>query len=35
MEAVGAVDVNGRPTAEDLKKVEELAKILAAKVKSG
>jgi flavorubredoxin len=35
IEAVGAVDVNGRPTTDDLKKVEELAKTLAAKVKSG
>jgi flavorubredoxin len=35
IEAVGAVDVNGRPTADDLKKVEELAKNLAAKVRSG
>ena len=35
IEAVGAVDVNGRPTAEDLKKVEELARALAAKVRSG
>jgi flavorubredoxin len=33
IEAVGAVDVNGRPTAEDLKKVEVLARALAAKVR--
>jgi flavorubredoxin len=35
IEAVGAIDINGRPTADDLKKVEELAKNLAAKVRSG
>jgi flavorubredoxin len=35
IEAVGAVDINGRPTEDDLKKVEELAKALAAKVRSG
>ena len=35
IEAVGAVDVHGYPTAQDLKKVEELAQLLAAKVKAG
>ncbi len=35
IEVVGAVDVNGRPTAEDLKKVEELARSLVEKVRSG
>jgi len=34
IEAVGAVDVNGYPTPEDLKKVEELGKLLAGKVKA-
>jgi len=35
MEAVGAVDVHGHPTDEDLRKVEDLAKLLAEKVKAG
>lgn len=35
IEVVGAVDVNGRPVAEDLTKVEDLARSLVAKVRSG
>jgi flavorubredoxin len=35
IEAVGAVDVHGHPTEDDLRKVEDLAKLLAEKVKAG
>jgi flavorubredoxin len=33
LEALGAIDVNGYPTAEDLKKTEELARKMAQRVK--
>jgi flavorubredoxin len=33
LEALGAIDVNGYPTADDLKKTEELARKMAQRVK--